>query len=154
MEIVYDHENIENAAKEFLQIAKDHKVFAFSGDLGAGKTTFINALCKYLGVRGTVTSPTYSIIQEYNTHNDEIIYHIDLYRIKNEREAMDAGIEDCINSDEICMAEWPEMAPGIFPENTVFTSIQILSPNKRKLIVSLPVPGMEILKNCSKFNSE
>lgn len=136
MEIVYDQDNIANAAKEFLQMAKDHKVFAFSGDLGAGKTTFIIALCKYFGVKGTVTSPTYSIIQEYSTHNNEIIYHIDLYRIKNEREAMDAGIEDCINSDEICMVEWPERVPGIFPENTVFTNFEILSPNKRKLIVS------------------
>lgn len=154
MEIVYDHENIENAAKEFLQIAKDHKVFAFSGELGAGKTTFINALCKQIGVKDTVSSPTYSIIQEYALPDNEIIFHIDLYRIKNEAEAMDAGVEDCLNSNEICMVEWPKMAPGIFPENTVFTSIQILSPNKRKLIVSLPVPGMEILKNCSKFNSE
>lgn len=137
MEIVYDQDNIANAVKEFLQMAKDHKVFAFSGDLGAGKTTFIIALCKYFGVKGTVTSPTYSIIQEYSTHKNEIIYHIDLYRIKNEREAMDAGIEDCINSDEICMVEWPEKVPGIFPENTVFTNFEILSPNKRKLVVSL-----------------
>jgi len=136
MEIVYDHDNIENAAKEFLQITKGHKIFAFSGDLGAGKTTLINVLCKCFGVKGTVTSPTYSIIQEYVAHNDGIIYHIDLYRIKNEREAMDAGVEDCINSGEICMVEWPERALPIFPKGTVFTSIEILSSCRRKLIVS------------------
>lgn len=135
MEIVYDLYEIENAAKEFLQITKGYKVFAFSGDLGAGKTTFINVLCKHFGVKGTVTSPTYSIIQEYATGKNEIIFHIDLYRIKSEREAMDAGVEDCLNSSEICMVEWPEIAPGIFPENTIFTSIEILSPYKRKLKV-------------------
>ena len=135
MEIVYDLDEIENAAKEFLQITKGYKVLAFNGDLGAGKTTFINALCKHFGVKGTVTSPTYSIIQEYATGKNEIIFHIDLYRIKSEREAMDAGVEDCLNSNEICMVEWPEIAPDIFPENTIFTSIEILSPNKRKLKV-------------------
>lgn len=133
MEIAYDLDEIENAAKEFLQITKGYKIFAFSGDLGAGKTTFINALCKHIGVSEAVTSPTYSIIQEYATNSNEIIFHIDLYRIKSDREAMDAGVEDCINSNEICMVEWPERAPDIFPENTVFTSIEILSPNKRKL---------------------
>ena len=135
MEIVYDLDEIENAAKEFLQITKGYKVLAFNGDLGAGKTTFINALCKHFGVKGTVTSPTYSIIQEYATGKNEIIFHIDLYRIKSEREAMDAGVEDCLNSNEICMVEWPEIAPDIFSENTIFTSIEILSPNKRKLKV-------------------
>ncbi|HUZ61708.1 MAG TPA: tRNA (adenosine(37)-N6)-threonylcarbamoyltransferase complex ATPase subunit type 1 TsaE [Hanamia sp.] len=136
MEIIYELVNIENAAKEFLELTKNYKVLAFGGDLGAGKTTFISTLCKLLKVNGTISSPTYSIIQEYNTLNDEIIYHIDLYRIKSGREAMDAGIEDCLNSNEICMVEWPERVPGIFPENTVFTNIEILSASKRKLVVS------------------
>ncbi len=136
MEIIYDLENIEKAAKEFLQLNKNYKVFAFSGDLGAGKTTFIAALCKVLNAEGTISSPTYSIIQEYNTHTNQIIYHIDLYRIKSEREAIDAGIEDCLNSHEISMVEWPERAKSIFPENTIFTNIEILSPNKRKLVAS------------------
>lgn len=137
MEIVYDLDNIENAAKEFLQVTKNYKVLAFSGDLGAGKTTFISSLCKLLNVAETISSPTYSIIQEYVTQNDEIIFHIDLYRIKNEREAMDAGIEDCINSNEICMVEWPERALGIFPEKTVFATLEILSENKRRLKISV-----------------
>lgn len=136
MEIVYDLDNIENAGKEFLEVTKNHNVFAFSGDLGAGKTTFISTLCKILDVTETISSPTYSIIQEYATSHSEVIFHIDLYRIKSEREAMDAGIEDCINSNEICLVEWPERVPGIFAENTVFTSIETLSENKRKLKVS------------------
>lgn len=138
MEIVFELNKIEEAAKEFLQITKDYEIFAFSGELGAGKTTFINALCKDIGVVETVTSPTYSIIQEYATIKNKIVYHIDLYRIKSEREAMDAGIEDCLNSNEICMVEWPEKAPSIFPEETIFTDIEILSANKRKLVIQLP----------------
>ena len=102
--------------------------------MGAGKTTFINALCREIGVTETVTSPTYSIIQEYATQRNEVIYHIDLYRIKSDQEAMDAGIEDCLNSDEICMVEWPERAPEIFPLETIFTRIEIISANKRKLM--------------------
>lgn len=138
MEIVFELNKIEDAAKEFLQITKDYEIFAFSGELGAGKTTFINALCENFEVIETVTSPTYSIIQEYTTIKNKIVYHIDLYRIKSEREAMDAGIEDCLNSNEICMVEWPEKAPSIFPDKTVFTEIKMLSADERKLIIQLP----------------
>ena len=137
MEIVFSLENIESAASGFLQVCRDYKVFAFSGDLGAGKTTFINSLCKALGVEESITSPTYSIIQEYVSVNNNIIYHIDLYRIKNRKEAIDAGIEDCLNSNEICMVEWPERARDIFPEDTIFTEIEILSADERKLIITL-----------------
>jgi tRNA threonylcarbamoyladenosine biosynthesis protein TsaE len=138
MEIIFELDEIEKIAQKFLQIVKPNKVFAFSGDLGAGKTTFINALCKQLGVTESVTSPTYSIIQEYAGADHEIIYHIDLYRLKSDREAMDAGIEDCINSDEICMIEWPERAPSIFPDETVYATFEMLSDRMRKLVVQLP----------------
>ncbi|MDP4285043.1 MAG: tRNA (adenosine(37)-N6)-threonylcarbamoyltransferase complex ATPase subunit type 1 TsaE [Bacteroidota bacterium] len=138
MEMVFGLNEIESTAKKFLHICRDFKVFAFSGDLGAGKTTFINALCKEMGVTETVTSPTYSIIQEYINQANRIIYHMDLYRIKNEEEAMEAGIEDCIYSHEICMVEWPEKAPSIFPPETVYVTLEILSGNSRKLIVALP----------------
>src|SRR5665647_498102 len=89
MEIVFEQVDMETTAKKFLQIGDDYKVFAFSGDLGAGKTTFINALCVELGVKEAVTSPTYSIIQQYAA-GEKIIYHIDLYRIKNKEEAIEA----------------------------------------------------------------
>lgn len=138
MEIVFELLDIEKTAKRFLKVLNDYKVFAFSGDLGAGKTTFINALCRQLGVTENVTSPTYSIIQEYVAYNHSIIYHIDLYRIKNKEEAIEAGIEDCIYSNEICMVEWPEKAPLIFPGETVYVTFEILSGKKRKLIVELP----------------
>lgn len=138
MDIVFELDEIEQAAKRFLQITKNYKVFGFSGDLGAGKTTFINALCNEINVEDSVTSPTYSIIQEYTSGDGDIIYHIDLYRIKNEEEALQAGIEDCLNSDEICLVEWPEKAPSIFPSETVYAKIEIISDVKRKLILELP----------------
>lgn len=138
MEIYFDFNEIEKTAKKFLEATEHNKVFAFSGDLGAGKTSFITALCKVLGVVETVTSPTYSIIQEYKTRDNNTIFHIDLYRIKSKEEAMDAGIEDCLRSNDLCMVEWPEKAPEIFPEKTIYTSIEILSETKRKLIITLP----------------
>ncbi len=138
MEISFDLDSIEKTASEFLKSFNEYKIFAFSGELGAGKTTFISALCKELNVAETVTSPTYSIIQEYKTVDHKIIYHIDLYRIKSSHEAMEAGIEDCLHSNEICFVEWPEKAPDIFPAETVFSNFQIVSPTKRKLVIQLP----------------
>ena len=138
MEIIFNLDDIENAAKEFVECSSEHKVFAFTGELGAGKTTFINAVCKQLGVKETVTSPTYAIIQEYYFEKKSIIYNIDMYRIKNIEEAIEAGVEDCLLSDKLCMVEWPEKAILLFPPETVFASLQTLSANMRKLIVQLP----------------
>jgi len=138
MEIFFELESIEKVASEFLKTFDRYKVFAFSGDLGAGKTTFISALCKELKVVETVTSPTYSIIQEYKTLEGKIIYHIDLYRIKSSHEAMEAGIEDCLNSNQMCFVEWPEKATDIFPNDTVFSNFEIISDTERKLVIQLP----------------
>lgn len=138
MEIVFELDDIQNTAKKFLQITKGFIVFAFQGELGAGKTTFISSLCKEMGINETVTSPTFSIIQEYVGGDQKIVYHIDLYRIKSSEEAMNAGIEDCINSGEICMIEWPEKALEILPSQTVFSTFEIVSPDKRKLVIQLP----------------
>ena len=138
MEIIFSLDDIENAAKEFIEYSSAYKVFAFTGELGAGKTTFIHAICKLLGVKETVTSPTYAIIQEYYFKKENIIYHIDMYRIKSIEEAIEAGVEDCLLSDKLCMVEWPEKAILLFPPETVYTSLQVLSANMRKLIVQLP----------------
>ena len=138
MEIIFNLDDIENAAKEFIECSNGHKVFAFTGELGAGKTTLINTICKQLGVTETVTSPTYAIIQEYHYEKKSIIYHIDMYRIKDIEEAIEAGVEDCLLSNKLCMVEWPERAILLFPPETVFASLQTLSANTRKLIVQLP----------------
>jgi len=139
MEMCYQLDEINIIAKEFLHQLKGYKVFAFSGELGAGKTTLISNLCKELGVVESVTSPTFSIIQEYSRADGNIIYHMDLYRIRSKEEAIDAGIEDCLNSDQICFVEWPEKVAGIFPDKTIFTDIEILSDVKRKLLINFPV---------------
>ena len=138
MEFIFDLADIRTTAKSFLELANRYKVFAFSGDLGAGKTTFINALCNELGVSESISSPTFSIIQEYEAGEGKIIYHIDLYRIKNKEEAIEAGIEDCIYSDEISFVEWPEKAPALFPFETIYATLEIFSAQRRKLIVQLP----------------
>jgi tRNA threonylcarbamoyladenosine biosynthesis protein TsaE len=138
VEIIFNLDDIENAVKEFVSLSRAYKVFAFTGELGAGKTTLINAICKQLGVKEIVTSPTYAIIQEYHCEKKNIIYHIDMYRIKNIEEAIEAGVEDCLLSDKLCMVEWPERAILLFPPETVYASLQTLSANMRKLIVQLP----------------
>lgn len=137
MEFIFDLNNIQNVAKNFISFIGKYKILAFSGELGAGKTTLINAICKELGVEEGVTSPTYSIIQEYHSKNI-IIYHMDLYRIKNIEEAIDAGIEDCFQSKDLCLVEWSEKAMLLFPAETVYVSLQTVSNNIRKLVVQLP----------------
>lgn len=135
MEIKIVLDKIGEAANTFLQNV-DGKVFAFEGGMGAGKTTFITALCHAKGVKSPVSSPTFSLINEYSYTGNEgshPIYHIDLYRIKNEQEAVDAGIEDCLYSGNICFVEWPQKAPNILPENTVHIYIEVLSENTRLL---------------------
>jgi tRNA threonylcarbamoyladenosine biosynthesis protein TsaE len=137
MEFDFNIDEIQSAAKIIIRVIDKYKIIAFIGELGAGKTTLINAICHELGVKQHVTSPTYSIIQEYQIDNI-VIYHMDLYRIKSIDEAIDAGIEDCLNGDNLCLVEWPQKAGSLFPEETVYISLQTLSGNARKLIVELP----------------
>lgn len=132
-EIEFELPDIAEAAKEFLVYTKGYRVFAFSGELGAGKTTFISAICKELGVQDVVSSPTFAIVQQYDSDSHGNIYHMDLYRIRDEEEAINSGIEDCLQSDDICLVEWPENAPGILPDNTVRISLVISGHARRKL---------------------
>jgi tRNA threonylcarbamoyladenosine biosynthesis protein TsaE len=136
MELKFSLDNIKEIATEFWKIAGKKKVFAFHGTMGAGKTTFIHTLCDAKGVKDAVTSPTFSIINEYRYNENGVekkIFHLDLYRLKDEDEAVQAGIEDCLYSDNICLAEWPEKAAGIFPENTLHIYIEVIDSAIRKL---------------------
>ena len=138
MELLFDLDDIEIVAKQFILDIDDCKIIAFDGDLGAGKTTFITAVCKELQVKETITSPTYSIIQEYHFGKENIIYHMDLYRIKNIEEALDAGVEECLQSAHLCFVEWPENARSFFIENTVWVTLKTVSEFGRKMVVQLP----------------
>ncbi len=137
MEFIFNLPEIATAAGNFLQATAGYKVFAMHGEMGAGKTTFIHALCDAMGVKDPITSPTFSIINEYKTKQGQIVYHLDLYRIKDEAEAINAGIEDCLYSGQTCWVEWPEKAPGIFPETTLHVTITVVDTNTRKLQINL-----------------
>ena len=132
MEICFHLRDILPAAERFWQQWPLQKVFAFHGNMGAGKTTFIHALCSVRGVTDTVGSPTFSIINEYAWPGGKI-YHIDLYRLKDEEEALRAGVEDVLYSGELCMVEWPDKAPGIFPPDTVEVQVTAIDPETRKI---------------------
>jgi tRNA threonylcarbamoyladenosine biosynthesis protein TsaE len=124
---------IDQIAKDFLSTNKERKVIAFHGEMGAGKTTFIHALCKAMQVTSVVSSPTFSVINEYNTVTGDIVYHMDLYRLKDEADAMSTGIEECLYSGNVCLVEWPEKAPGILPDDTLHVFITLIGGDERKI---------------------
>ncbi|WP_449033830.1 tRNA (adenosine(37)-N6)-threonylcarbamoyltransferase complex ATPase subunit type 1 TsaE [Prevotella sp.] len=117
-------DTIHEAAKEFIKGMGDGKVFAFYGKMGAGKTTFIKALCEVLGVNDVITSPTFAIINEYTDGNDNPIYHFDFYRIKKLEEVYDMGYEDYFYSGNLCLLEWPELVEDVLPENVIKVTIE------------------------------
>lgn len=137
MEVNFTLEQIPGVASRLLSAYSDQKVYALHGEMGAGKTTFIHALCEVMGVKDTITSPTFSIINQYQTVKGQTVYHMDLYRVKDENEAINAGIEDCLYSGSICLVEWPEKAPGIFPEDTLHIRLSSVDENTRKLRINL-----------------
>lgn len=129
-------DNIHEVAAAFWKNTGAATVFAFHGQMGAGKTTFIHALCDIKGVKDAVGSPTFSLVNEYvyeEKGHQQKLFHIDLYRLKDEEEAIRAGIEDCLYSGDICLVEWPEKAPGIFPEHTLHIYIEVLDVQRRRL---------------------
>lgn len=136
MELQFTLETIADAARQFQEILAAKKVVAFTGEMGAGKTTFIHALCSEWGVTGSMGSPSFSIINQYKFPHG-IINHLDLYRLKDEEEALRAGVEDCIYSGDICLVEWPERASKLFPEDTVYVFIETMDEHTRRLSISL-----------------
>jgi tRNA threonylcarbamoyladenosine biosynthesis protein TsaE len=134
MTITFSLDDIAVAADQFWKITGEKKVIAFHGQMGAGKTTFIHALCDAKQVNGPVSSPTFSIINEYS-YAGGIIYHIDLYRLEQEEDAFRAGVEDCLYSGQTCLVEWPERAGSLFPPETIHVYIEVTAPDARRLTI-------------------
>ncbi len=116
-------ESLQGAARKFLDENKYHKIFAFFGDLGSGKTTFIKALCNELDVIDIVSSPTFSLINEYRNGAGDTIFHMDFYRINSINEALDIGIEDYLITNNYCFIEWPEKIESLLPNETTYVKI-------------------------------
>ena len=117
--IISSLDKIADAAQEFVSQIGEKRVFAFYGGMGAGKTTFIKAICEQLGVQDTVTSPTFAIVNEYRTNTGDQIFHFDFYRIRKVEEVYDMGYEDYVYSGAVCFLEWPELIEELLPEDAV-----------------------------------
>ena len=124
-------DTIKDAAKDFVAQMGDHKVFAFYGEMGAGKTTFIKEICMALGVTTPITSPTFAIVNEYSSKMVDKIYHFDFYRINKIEEAFDFGYEDYFYSGALCFIEWPELVDSILPDNCTHMQIKVNEDDSR-----------------------
>ena len=129
-------DDIASAARKFIDEMGENCVFAFYGKMGAGKTTFIKAICEALGVTDPVASPTFAIVNEYADAQGQPIYHFDFYRIKNLREAYDIGCEEYFYSGYPCFIEWPEMIEELLPEDAVKVTIEVLEDEARVVTLS------------------
>ena len=133
MEVVFSLEEIDNVAQLILN-QNPNKVLLFNGNMGVGKTTLIKCLSKNLGVNGNTSSPTFSLVNEYQTNDNQIVYHFDFYRLKTEVEALDMGIDEYLYSGNWCFIEWPEKIESLIPEKCTTINIEILPNGFRKLI--------------------
>lgn len=137
--LLFNDRNKEVSALTILRAMEPHRVFAFEGQMGAGKTTFIKKLCEQMGTHDVVNSPTFAIVNVYDIENPYKgeVYHFDCYRLKNIQEAMDLGAEEYLYSGNYCFIEWPERIEGILPADTVYIEITVLPNGDRKLSVCL-----------------
>jgi tRNA threonylcarbamoyladenosine biosynthesis protein TsaE len=134
MEIIFSLSEIDTVAEKILA-ENPKKVLLFNGNMGVGKTTLIKSLAKKLGVYDATSSPTFSLVNEYQISNNQYIYHFDVYRLKNEIEAMDMGIDEYLYSGNWCFIEWPENIPSLIPEDHSTITIELLPEGKRRLVL-------------------
>lgn len=128
-------EEISSAARQFVESIGERRIFAFYGSMGAGKTTFIKAICEELGVEDVITSPTFAIVNEYTTGTGKPLYHFDFYRIKKLDEFYDMGGEDYFDSGNLCFIEWPELIEDVLPEEAVIVNIKEVDNGSRLVTV-------------------
>lgn len=132
MEIrIKDIERLPEAAAQFVDNIRPGRVYAFYGRMGAGKTTFISEVCRQLGSADEASSPTFSIVNVYETDRLGTVYHMDCYRLEDEEEAFDAGLEDYFNSGSVCFVEWPERIEGLLPEDAVAVTLDVEADTSR-----------------------
>jgi len=137
MEIIIKHKkNIPAAVKKLLKHYSNSRIFAFSGPMGAGKTTLIKAICKLLAASDITSSPTFTIVNEYRRKDADPLFHIDLYRIKKIEEAYDFGIEEYLSGGSYCFIEWPELIEDLLPEGTIHVLITVGKNEERILQIS------------------
>ncbi len=125
--------DLPRAAEEFIRQTAGEKLIAFRASMGAGKTTFISALCRVLGVEDPVCSPTFTLVNEYRSASGESIFHFDFYRLRKREEALEMGLYEYLDSGCLCLMEWPENVDGLLPEETLFVSIDVLPDGTRRL---------------------
>ncbi len=128
-------EQLPEAARQFLSLIKNPCVIAFYGSMGAGKTTFIKALCEQMGVKDVVTSPTFALINEYKRPNEQSIFHFDFYRINRPEEAYDFGYEDYFYGNNLCLVEWPEKIEQLIPHDALKVRITVNADDSRTIAV-------------------
>ncbi|MDD2792021.1 MAG: tRNA (adenosine(37)-N6)-threonylcarbamoyltransferase complex ATPase subunit type 1 TsaE [Sediminibacterium sp.] len=138
MDAIFGLAQIKSVAAALWKEGKQYPVWAFHAPMGSGKTTFIHALCEVLGVEAAVSSPTFAIINDYQSRDAGLIHHMDWYRLKDEEEAIQAGVEDLLNSGGLCLVEWPEQAAGLLPDNTLHIRLEILDEQTRRISTFQP----------------
>lgn len=138
MEWQFNLEQLPDVAAAFCAAMGPVRVIALHGPMGAGKTTLVSAVCRHLGVTDAVTSPTFSLINEYELPGGRPFYHIDLYRIRDEQEAEQAGIGECLHSGDYCVVEWPELAPDLLPPGVLHAYLEPTGPDSRLLKLEYP----------------
>jgi tRNA threonylcarbamoyladenosine biosynthesis protein TsaE len=137
---IQDVKNDGLLVNPIIDMLKSYQVFCFRGDLGAGKTTYIKSICRELGVKDEMSSPSFSIVNEYKTAHGETLYHFDLYRLKNEAELIDIGWYDYLNEESSLFIEWPDKAENVMPEDAVYVQIEIEADSTRKITIQKPEP--------------
>ena len=131
-------QSLEAVARQFWSAISEHRVIAFYGSMGAGKTTFITALCKVLGVEDTVNSPTFTLVNEYEAADGMPVWHFDFYRIERPEEALDIGLEEYLYGDGLSLIEWPENIEPLLPEDCLKVYLEVVGAEQRRLSFELP----------------
>lgn len=143
MENIYSYslEEIQDIAKKIVGFCQEEKIWVFKGDLGAGKTTLIKSIAKEVGIEDRVSSPTFSLVNEYWNDNEEVFYHFDFYRVEDPSEVLEIGVEEYFYSSNYCWIEWAEKIPGFLPLDFMLIEIEILENGNRKITLKQILNG-------------